>query len=205
MSLALPVLSDLPQERTWSFGGGTALALQIDHRVSFDIDIFLTHSAALIDIYRNPKTSQISDVQEFPGNHLKIVRPEGEIDFILAANITDDFYRSYDFKEIAINLETPEEIIAKKIRYRGSNFTYRDIYDLAATIQVKPDIMEGLADIDILESGLKRVLQRVEFLQNNKHMQAQLVGADLELQDAMFTICVSEIESVLEGSNSFQS
>ncbi|MEI2298779.1 nucleotidyl transferase AbiEii/AbiGii toxin family protein [Ensifer sp. MJa1] len=26
---------------TWTFGGGTALMLQIDHRESFDVDIFL--------------------------------------------------------------------------------------------------------------------------------------------------------------------
>ena len=25
----------------WSFGGGTALMLQIDHRESFDVDIFI--------------------------------------------------------------------------------------------------------------------------------------------------------------------
>jgi len=38
----------------WTFGGGTALMLQIDHRESFDVDIFLDDPQVLP--YLNPKT-----------------------------------------------------------------------------------------------------------------------------------------------------
>jgi hypothetical protein len=87
MNLALTVLSDLPPEMHWSLGGGTALALHLNHRISFDVDIFLDHPGALKELMKNPKTKRLSDDREFPGNYLKIIRPEGEIDFILAATM----------------------------------------------------------------------------------------------------------------------
>ncbi|MGJ5040694.1 MULTISPECIES: nucleotidyl transferase AbiEii/AbiGii toxin family protein [unclassified Bradyrhizobium] len=31
----------------WTFGGGTALAQSFDHRISYDVDIFLDSSTAL--------------------------------------------------------------------------------------------------------------------------------------------------------------
>jgi hypothetical protein len=71
----------------WSLGGGTALALHLNHRISFDVDIFLDHPGALKELMKNPKTKRLSDDREFPGNYLKIIRPEGEIDFILAATM----------------------------------------------------------------------------------------------------------------------
>ena len=38
LNLALPVLSDL--ETCWTLGGGTGLFLSLNHRISYDIDIF---------------------------------------------------------------------------------------------------------------------------------------------------------------------
>ena len=38
----------------WSFGGGTALMLQIHHRESFDVDIFI-HDPQVLP-YLNPQT-----------------------------------------------------------------------------------------------------------------------------------------------------
>ena len=59
---------------SWTFGGGTALMLQIDHRESFDVDIFLALGI-------NP------DGYESDGSRtLKIVFENvGEIDFIASA------------------------------------------------------------------------------------------------------------------------
>lgn len=43
---------------SWTFGGGTALMLQIDHRESFDIDIFIDDPQVLP--YLNPTTQGYS-------------------------------------------------------------------------------------------------------------------------------------------------
>ena len=45
--------SEFPMIDRWSFGGGTALMLQIDHRESFDVDIFLDDPQLLP--YLNPQ------------------------------------------------------------------------------------------------------------------------------------------------------
>ena len=39
LDLAIAAIDTLPGGYTWSLGGGTALALRIDHRVSFDIEL----------------------------------------------------------------------------------------------------------------------------------------------------------------------
>lgn len=203
MNLALPVLSDLSGDMVWTLGGGTALAVQLNHRVSFDVDIFLTHSAALIEIFRNPKIDQITDKKEFPGNYLKLIRDEGEIDFIQALNVTDDFYQVWDFNGTSIYLETPAETLAKKIRYRGSNFTYRDIFDFAAVISDNPAVLDRLYGIDLLRSGFERVFQRIELLEKNMgYMEVELAQADPELQKRMFEICLSGLNRILGRNKS---
>lgn len=37
----------LPAGLDWSFGGGTRLALLLDHRVSYDLDLFVTDAQAI--------------------------------------------------------------------------------------------------------------------------------------------------------------
>jgi len=200
MNLALNVLSDLSPEMKWSLGGGTALALHLNHRVSFDIDIFFEHPGALKELMRNPKTKQLSDDREFPGNYLKIIRPEGEIDFILALNVTDKFCQTYNFEGEHINIETPIEIIAKKIKYRGSKFTLRDVYDLSAVIKTTPDILERLADLEELSMTFEKIFQRIGFLQKNaESLNAELTGADPNLQKKMFDICIETLRDSLDS------
>jgi hypothetical protein len=200
MNLALTVLSDLSPEMKWSLGGGTALALHLNHRVSFDIDIFFEHPGALKELMRNPKTKQLSDDREFPGNYLKIIRPEGEIDFILASNVTDKFCQTYNFEGEHINIETPIEIIAKKIKYRGSKFTLRDVYDLSAVIKTTPDILERLADLEELSMTFEKIFQRIGFLQKNaESLNVELTGADPNLQKKMFDICIETLRDSLDS------
>lgn len=200
MNLALTILSDLSPEMQWSLGGGTALALHLNHRVSFDVDIFFEHPGALKELMRNPKTKQLSNDREFPGNYLKIIRPEGEIDFILASNVTDEFCQTYKFGVEQIDIETPIEIIAKKIKYRGSKFTLRDVYDLSAVIKTTPDILERLADLEELSGTFEKVFQRIEFLQKNvESLNAELTGADPNLQKKMFDICIETLRDSLDS------
>lgn len=173
------------------------MALHLNHRVSFDVDIFLDHPGALKELMKNPKTKQLSDDREFPGNYLKIIRPEGEIDFILAATITDSFCQTYDFEGGQIDIETLEEIIAKKIKYRGSRFTLRDTYDLAAVIETTPDILESLIVLEELSGTFEKVLQRIEFLQANaESLNTELTGADPDLQEKMFEICIKTLTPI---------
>lgn len=164
LNLALPVLSDL--ETCWTLGGGTGLFLSLNHRVSYDIDIFLEDPQALKRIAGDSRTKLISDDWQFPGNYLKLIRQEGEIDFILASNITENYFFVYNFKGAQINVETPAEIIAKKIRYRGPTFTIRDIFDFAAAVHHDPHLIDTLRQV-ISQVDFQKTLDRVTLLKRN--------------------------------------
>ena len=47
LELVLPALDELSNELPWSLGGGTALAISLNHRISYDIDIFFQDASAL--------------------------------------------------------------------------------------------------------------------------------------------------------------
>ena len=164
LNLALPVLSDL--ETCWTLGGGTGLFLSLNHRISYDIDIFLEDPQALKRIAGDPRTKRISDDWQFHGNYLKLIKQEGEIDFILASNITENHFFVYNFKGAQINVETPAEIIAKKIRYRGPTFTIRDIFDFAAAVRHDPHLIDTLRQV-ISHVDFQKTLDRVTLLKRN--------------------------------------
>lgn len=124
----------------WSFGGGTALMLQIDHRESHDIDLFLDDPQLLP--FLNPETQQIPlerlpDTYHVEGRHvLKLAYGDaGEIDFICCASITEDPTALTEIRGQRVALEKPGEIIAKKVSYRGTMFQPRDMFDLAAVTE----------------------------------------------------------------------
>lgn len=160
----MPVLSDL--DAIWTLGGGTGLFLSLNHRVSYDVDIFLEDPRALKRLAADPRIKRISSDWQFPGNYLKLTRPEGEIDFILAAAITDNGSFVYNFKGKPISVETPVEIIAKKIRHRGSRFTVRDVFDFSAAIHHDPKLIEELKQI-LTTKDFRKTLDRLTLLKGN--------------------------------------
>lgn len=124
----------------WTFGGGTALMLQIGHRESHDVDIFLTDPQLLP--YLNPQAQDFalkvhpSDYFSDGARSLKVVfEGIGEIDFICAPSLTDTIAIQTEIRGRRVMLETPSEIVAKKIVYRGSMMQPRDIFDIAAACE----------------------------------------------------------------------
>lgn len=163
---AIRLIDTLKDAPTWIFGGGTALAVLYEHRISYDIDIFLASADALTDLSpaRNPATKALLGAHgyQFPGNYLKLELERGEIDFILAGRRTDDPTKEYDFEGRTILVETPWECGIKKIFYRSSTFKVRDVFDLAAVIdhdggRLKPYLSE-------VEDKLDRLLDRIDAL-----------------------------------------
>ena len=127
LELVLPALDELPPEMAWTLGGGTGLALSLEHRVSYDIDIFFEHAGALklLSPFKNEKIRGLSDNFQQPGYYLKIERTEGDIDFLVTRSFADNPFFFHQFRGKTIRVESPAEIISKKIHYRGSRFTVR--------------------------------------------------------------------------------
>lgn len=73
-----------------TFGGGTVLMLRYRHRMSKDIDIFVPDPQYLVFV--SPRLSDVAEAVsdkyvEGPG-YIKLLRPEGEIDFV--PNVSTD-------------------------------------------------------------------------------------------------------------------
>ena len=117
----------------WTFGGGTVLMLRYNHRNSHDVDIFLPDPQWLpiLDPERNDAVADLAADSVKGPTFLKLVFPEGEVDFIATLPRTS---RPYEIRRIEgrdVAVETPTEIIAKKLYYRGSWLRARDVFDFA--------------------------------------------------------------------------
>lgn len=129
LELALLAIDELGPKAQWTLGGGTALALKLHHRISYDIDTFFNDAAYLhaLSPNRNRGARAITDTWQEPGHYLKLERPEGEIHFIVAARLTklDSWLLLFHGRQIRV--EQPAEILAKKLKYRGSRLASRHL------------------------------------------------------------------------------
>lgn len=136
----------------WTFGGGTALMLQIGHRESDDIDVFLDDHQLLP--YLDPARQSfdfgtaLSDYSGDGSGFLKMVFDGvGEIDFIVCPHVTEQPARRVVLEGRQVMLESVAEIITKKIFYRGSRIAPRDVFDIAAASAThRNDIVTALAE-----------------------------------------------------------
>lgn len=124
----------------WTFGGGTALMLRYAHRFSKDIDIFVPDPQSLGFV--TPRLSSVAEslTTEYQeaAMYVKLYFPEGEIDFVAAPNLTSPGFETLTILGRKVNLETPAEIIAKKMWHRGDRITGRDIFDFALVDEREP-------------------------------------------------------------------
>lgn len=112
------------------------MMLQIDHRISHDVDIFLPDPQILpfLDPQKHDFNFEIRPA-DYTGDGARLLKlgfEFGEIDFIVAPLLTSSPTIQVTVEgEIAL-LETIPEIIAKKIYHRGASIAPRDIFDIAA-------------------------------------------------------------------------
>ena len=126
----------------WTFGGGTVLMLRYQHRLSKDIDIFVPDPQYLG--YVTPRLSDVaaeisSEYVEDQSSYVKLIRPEGEIDFVAAPNLMHPGYEEWFIFGQTIRVETASEIVAKKLWHRGDRATARDLFDLSLVIEKEPE------------------------------------------------------------------
>jgi predicted nucleotidyltransferase component of viral defense system len=72
---------------------------------------------------------------------VKLLLPEGEIDFVASLNLTDPGYDQWTLLDRAVRVETAAEILAKKMWHRGDRATARDLFDLSLVIERDPDAL----------------------------------------------------------------
>lgn len=173
----------------WTFGGGTAMMIQIDHRESHDVDLFLDDPQLLPYVEASVAEMQFTlGEATYIGDgsgHLKVAFDGiGEIDFIVTAHMTGNPTHSVELEGRSIELETIPEIIAKKVRFRGSRIQPRDIFDIAAAVEAgfTGDIKDALADIPEYVQATLTQLERLspEYVaQNNAQLMLRTVSEHL--------------------------
>jgi len=166
----------------WALGGGTAMMLQIDHRDSRDIDIFLDDPQQLP--FLDPQKQdfefdiQLDDYEGDGVRSLKLVFGIGEIDFIVAGPLTSSPTTRREIEGEIVQLETIPEIVSKKVYYRGSSIMPRDVFDIAAAGERSADVI-----IEQLRSYKDKVTQTLAAMEklNPEFVNGSI--ADLAIKD----------------------
>ena len=146
----------------WSFGGGTVLMLKYRHRYSRDIDIFLRDPQFIgyVTPRLSPAAEAVTSDYDEAGEYVKLRLPGGEIDFIATGWLTERPYSPENVMGRTINLESPAEIIGKKIRHRAATFKARDLFDFAVVARRAPGEIQRLASI--IAEHRPTILERIE-------------------------------------------
>lgn len=156
------------QDPFWTFGGGTVLMLRYLHRRSKDIDIFVPDPQ-----YLGHVTPRLSDVAEDVSpdyvegaGYVKLIRPEGEIDFVASPNLTDHAFDVWQLQGREVRVETAAEIVAKKLWHRGDQASARDLFDLSLVIEREPQALAAAAPFLLRhrEAFLSQITQRATVL-----------------------------------------
>jgi len=178
----------------WTFGGSTAMMLQINHRESRDIDIFLDDPQLLG--FLDPRTHnfefeiQPTDYQGDGAGSLKLVFGEiGEIDFIVAGAKTSSPAIQDIVEGESVLLETIPEIITKKIYHRGASIVPRDIFDIAAGADQHEDSI--IKELRNYRDEVTRTLATLDRL-NADYVNGAI--ADLAIKEEYKTIAKTAFE-----------
>lgn len=180
----------------WSLGGGTVLMFHYQHRLSKDIDIFIPDPQFLP--YINPTLSAITEsfTEEYIENHdyIKLLFPEGEIDFIATSPLTNTPFTQSNVLGHLIWLETPAEITAKKMWHRGAIANARDLFDLATVIKHDEDSLKAYPEIFKKNADvfLRQCFDRKQFLEKQFN---QIVKLN---HQASYDDCLSVAEQFLK-------
>jgi predicted nucleotidyltransferase component of viral defense system len=181
----------------WTFGGGTVLMRKYRHRFSKDIDIFVPDPQ-----YLGYVTPRLSDTAESmtsdyveQGNFVKLLFPEGEIDFIASAALTPHPFTIESLFGREARVETATEIIAKKVWHRGKDFRARDLFDLALVAEREPEALKAIEPI--LLDRRKVVLARIA--DADKQLRSEF--SELEVLDFQpsYDECLAIVRKILGG------
>ena len=100
---------------------------------------------------------------------MKLIRPEGEIDFVAAPNLTEYPYEFWEINGQEIRVETAVEIVAKKLWYRGDRATARDLFDLSLVIE--RESKQLLTATTLLQKNAKIFIEQIHSRQKVLKLQ----------------------------------
>lgn len=174
-----------------ALGGGTALsAYYWNHRYSTDIDIFV-HSKDDISMMLRPKEWDSVFLDKlnnlgYDGNckvhpvYTEIViQDDYKIQFFSVEDKTKDPYKIVDLWGTKIQIESIQEIIAKKIYYRAHKGNARDLFDIAIAIHKNPLIF---SELQVQIEKFKELFETVSKIKENQELSREYIW-EIELMN----------------------
>ena len=182
----------------WTLGGGTAMMIQIDHRESRDIDIFFDDPQILAYLDPGKRNFELHvPPSGYHGDGARFLRLAfeslGEIDFIACPALTAHPSISSVIDGRRVEVETLEEIIAKKVFFRGAQIKPRDIFDIAAA-----SISDRASIVDALSRHRPEAARAIAAIERNSREYIDLVIADLQIKPAFAGLRTSAADLALE-------
>ena len=188
-------LSEVVRNPSWSFGGGTVLMLRLNHRFSRDIDLFVPDPQYLGHF--SPRLTDVAETltteYEEAAEYTKLFLPQGEIDIVVGASLTDDPWDAVSYLGRTIRVESCAEIIAKKMHHRGYQAKARDLFDLCAVADLEPESIEQARPFFAAHSDtfLQRLRQHRDIAKN------EFDKIDRLSYKASFDECLERAEDIL--------
>lgn len=186
----------IPPEE-WTFGGGTALAYWLRHRLSKDVDIFLTDAQYLLLVTPRLNTDAAQGMVDYEESSVsvKIVFPQGDVDFIIAPRLTEEPFKPENIGGRKVLVELPVEIVLKKLFYRAEGLKVRDLVDTAA-------VLESTWGDELLEIGSHVLTRRIEVLEQRLKRLTTVYAAEIKelvvLKPRLSGKALSDFEAFLE-------
>ncbi len=148
-------------------GGGTRLMLELNHRISHDIDLFIRDPQwiGFLSPRLNDKVGDLVLGYEEDATFLKLKFPEGEIDFIVRMSLTGLPVESSE-KSLFL-LEPVEEVLAKKLFYRGASLTPRDLFDWSCIESMHSGTLDVQGLARLIDTRLESIHQSLERMRSN--------------------------------------
>jgi Nucleotidyl transferase AbiEii toxin, Type IV TA system len=182
--------------------------LHAHHRMSKDIDAFITDPQFLPALSPRLAGEDVwnCDTYAEAASHLKLVYPEGEIDFIVAAPVTDLAFEpmtiqcgqgSPGARSTQIEVEHPVEIALKKLVYRAGLLKVRDIFDIAVVDSLHRDLLRANLHY---ASGVKQgALKRLTNLSED-YCRQELAELDIEEKwRHLADVCLARTRAIAES------
>jgi len=188
----------------WILGGGTALMLHSNHRLSKDIDAFIDDPQYLGIM--SPDVTDVWDCHAWDQapHYLKLQYAEGEIDFIVSSPLSDlaTTFHEIDLsdllakRKVTIEIEHPAEIALKKMHYRPTMLKSRDIFDIAVADSVDHEALVcNLNKVADKKSALAKRLDGID----RKFLQAELAELDIQQGwDDQKKSCLETVQSLVQ-------
>jgi predicted nucleotidyltransferase component of viral defense system len=180
----------------WSFGGATVLMRRYRHRFSKDVDIFVPDPQHLgyLDPDLNETVEALTPKHLREANSLRLYFDQGEVDFIAAAPVTDNARVVETILGRKVQVDTSIEIVAKKLRYRGAEFTARDVFDFALVAEKEPQEIPRIKSL--LHERRDALLQR--FASGDKILRATFDALEILEYRRTYDECLEVVKKALK-------